>query len=260
MGDTTGELTVAGVLTVVYGVIAYVASLASSIYAVMWLGNMGVPKTIDSGTAGDPLESAIVDVVLLGAFALQHSIMARPAFKRWWERYVPRQIERSTYVLATSVLLGVICLAWRPLPQPVWAVTGKGAVVLQALFWTGWLITVAATFIIDHFHFFGLRQSYLHAAGRPYSAPEFVERLFYRVVRHPIMLGLLIAFWATPVMSVGHLLFAIVTTLYILVGLKFEERDLLDEHGASYASYCERVPMIVPRIKVRRTRHLGRSA
>src|SRR3954454_3334612 len=120
-GGITGELTVAGVLKVVYGVIAYVASLASSIYAVMWLGNMGVPKTIDSGTRGDPLESAIVDVVLLGAFALQHSIMARPAFKRWWERYVPRQIERSTYVLATSVLLAVICLAWRPLPQQIWA-------------------------------------------------------------------------------------------------------------------------------------------
>ena len=248
----------AGVFTLVYGVVAYVASVASSAYAVGWLGNFGVPKTIDGGTAAPVVQSVVVDVLLLTAFALQHSVMARPDFKRAWERLVPRQIERSTYVLASSVLLFAICLGWRPLPQPVWTATGTAALALQALFWLGWLITVIATFAIDHLHFFGLRQTFLHATGRAYSAPEFVESLLYRVVRHPIMLGLIIAFWAAPVMSAGHLLFAILTTLYIVIALQFEERDLLEEHGDSYAAYRERVPMLVPGLKPRRRGQLGR--
>jgi len=239
-------------LTLLYGGIAYVVFLASFVYAIAWLGDFAVPKTIDSGTAERWLPSVIIDLALLAAFALQHSIMARPAFKRWWTRFVPRQIERSTFVLAASLLLFAICLGWHPLPTRVWQITGAGATVLQALFWIGWLIVLCATFMINHFELFGLRQVYLYAAGRAYTAPSYVERFFYRFVRHPIMLGFLIAFWSAPVMSVGHLLFAVVTTLYILVALQLEEHDLLREHGASYASYRARVPMLVPGTKLRR--------
>ena len=240
------------ILVPLYGALAYVVFLASFLYAIAWLGGFIVPKTIDSGAPSPLLEAILVNVALLTAFALQHSVMARPAFKRWWTQYVPKPVERSTYVLAASLLLFAICFGWRPLPEAVWRVEGAAAMAVWALFATGWLIVLTSTFMINHFELFGLRQVWLHARGRSYVAPRYVERLFYRFVRHPIMLGFIVAFWAAPAMSVGHLLFAIVTTAYILVALQLEERDLLKEHGASYASYRERVPMLVPGTKGRR--------
>jgi protein-S-isoprenylcysteine O-methyltransferase Ste14 len=236
-------------LVPLYGTVSYVVFLASFLYAIAWLGNFLVPKTIDSGTPAPLGEALLVNLALLTAFALQHSIMARPAFKRWWTRFVAPPVERATFVLFASLLLFAVCLGWRPLPEVVWAFDGGAGLALGALFAAGWLIVLAATFMINHFELFGLRQVWLHARGRAYTAPRYVERFFYRFVRHPIMLGFLIAFWAAPVMTVGHLLFAVTTTIYILVALQLEERDLVKEHGESYESYRERVPMLVPGLK-----------
>lgn len=246
--------------SMLYAAFAYLVFLASFLYAVGWLGGFLVPRDIDSGVAGPMLEAIIVDVVLLAAFALQHSIMARPAFKRWAARFVPAPIERATFVLAASLLLFAICLGWRPLPAVVWRVQGVAADLLLALFVAGWLVVLSATFMINHFELFGLRQAWLHARGRAYCAPGYVERFFYRIVRHPIMLGFIVAFWATPVMSQGHLLFAVVTTLYILVALQLEERDLLAEHRTAYESYRQRVPMLLPGGKLQRKRYAAASA
>ena len=237
------------IASLLYASISYVIFLASFLYAIAWLGGFLVPKTIDSGPASPLVPAVIVNLLLLTAFALQHSVMARPAFKRWWTQYVSPPIERATYVLAASLLLFAICFHWRALPDTAWKVEGPAATAVWALFATGWLIVLLSTFMISHFELFGLRQAWLHARGRTYTTPHYVERLFYRFVRHPIMLGFLIAFWSAPTMSVGHLLFAAVTTAYILVALQLEERDLLKEHGASYASYRERVPMLVPGLK-----------
>ena len=234
------------ILVPLYGAVSYVIFLASFLYAIAWLGNFLVPKTIDSGAAASLGEALVVNLALLTAFALQHSIMARPAFKRWWTRFVAPPVERATFVLFASLLLFAVCLGWRPLPSMVWQLEGAAAIAMWALFAAGWLIVLTSTFMINHFELFGLRQVWLHARGRAYSAPHYVERFFYRFVRHPIMLGFLIAFWSGPTMTQGHLLFAITTTLYILVALQLEERDLVAEHGPSYESYRERVPMLVP--------------
>jgi protein-S-isoprenylcysteine O-methyltransferase Ste14 len=242
------------ILVPIYGAIAYVVFLASFLYAIAWLANVIVPKTIDSGEPSALVPAILVNLGLLTAFALQHSIMARPGFKRWWTRFVPPPVERATFVLFASLLLFAVCLGWQPLPAPVWQVTGAGAIAMWALCAAGWLIVLTATFMINHFELFGLRQVWLHARGRAYSAPHYVERFFYRFVRHPIMLGFLIAFWATPAMSQGHLLFAVTTTLYILVALQLEERDLVREHGAAYESYRARVPMLVPGLKTKTPR------
>lgn len=239
------------ILALAYGALAYAVFLASFLYAVGWLGNLVVPKTIDSGPAAPLAEAIVINLALLSAFALQHSVMARPAFKRWWTRIVSPPIERATFVLAASLLLFAVCLGWRALPQVVWQAEEAAAIALQALFWAGWGIVLSATFMISHFELFGLRQVWLHARGRAYTAPRYVERFFYRFVRHPIMLGFLVAFWSAPTMSAGHLLFAVVTTLYILVALQLEERDLLAEHGAAYAAYRERVPMLLPGTRMR---------
>ena len=240
------------ILAPLYGAASYVVFLASFLYAIAGLGNFLVPKTIDSGPGAGLAEALVVNLALLTAFALQHSIMARPGFKRWWTRFVPPPVERATFVLCASLLLFAVCLGWRPLTQVVWHAEGGGALALWALFTLGWLIVLSATFMINHFELFGLRQVWLEARGRPYVAPRYVERFFYRFVRHPIMLGFLVAFWSAPTMTLGHLLFAGVTTAYILVALQLEERDLLEEHGASYASYRERVPMLIPGTKRRK--------
>lgn len=234
------------ILVPLYGALSYVVFLASFLYAIAWLGNFLVPKTIDSGAPSAPLEAILVDLALLTAFALQHSVMARPGFKRWWTRIVPPPAERATFVLFASLLLFAVCLGWRALPGVVWQAEGGAALALWTLFAAGWLIVLTATFMINHFELFGLRQAWLHARGRKYTAPRYVERLFYRFVRHPIMLGFIIAFWSGPTMTMGHLLFAAVTTIYIFVALQLEERDLVAEHGAAYESYRERVPMLVP--------------
>lgn len=233
--------------TLAYGVACYLAFLATFLYAIGFVGNFAVPKSIDSGPDEPPVGAMVVDVLLLGLFAVQHSAMARPAFKRWLTGAVPRHLERSTYVLASSLALIVLYWQWRPLPDVVWEVRHPAAsAALWALFGVGWLVVLVATFQIDHFDLFGLRQVILFAQGRPYDPPPLRTPTLYRVVRHPIMLGFVLAFWSTPVMTFGHLLFAAMTTAYIVIGIRLEERDLIGAHGSSYEAYRRRVPMVLP--------------
>ena len=237
-------------LVILYGFVAYALCVASFLYAVAWLGNTLVSNTIDRGAAATSPGAAIaVNLLLLAAFAIQHSVMARSAFKRWWTRIIPPPIERSTYVLAASLGLFAVCLGWRSLPAVVWQAHGAAASALSVLFWFGWVVALASTFMIDHFDLFGLRQTFAQRTG-PGSGPMLKTPLLYRYVRHPLMLGLVIAFWATPQMTVGHLLFAVTTTLYIVLALQLEERDLLREFGAAYQAYRKRVPMLLPGTKL----------
>jgi methanethiol S-methyltransferase len=235
------------ILAFVYGVASYALSLVVLVYAVGFVGNVAVPKALD-GPPGTAFGRALlVDLGLLGLFALQHSVMARPAFKRWFTRILPEPIERSTYVLASSLALITLFVAWEPLGGLVWQVEHPQArALLYGLFAFGWGLVLVTTFLINHFDLFGLRQVWLFLRGKPYVALRFVTPLPYRIVRHPLYVGWLFAFWATPRMSVTHLLFAVMTTAYILVAIRFEERDLLDAHGAAYAAYRRRVPMLVP--------------
>jgi protein-S-isoprenylcysteine O-methyltransferase Ste14 len=235
-------------LTLLYGVGTYVFFFATFLYLIGFVGNWVVPKSIDSGIPAGSIGSAIaIDVLLLAAFAVQHTIMARPSFKTWWTRYVPWCVERSTFVLLATAILAVMAWQWRPLPTVVWRVeNGPLAALLSGISLAGWGIVLIATCLIDHFELFGLRQTALYALGRTAERPAFKERLFYRWVRHPLMLGFLIAFWFTPVMTQGHLLFAVVTTAYILVALQIEERTLLYLHGDRYRDYQERVSMLLP--------------
>ena len=232
-----------------YGAAAYALFLLTFLYAIGFVAGAVVPKHIDSGAAVATGTALAVNLALLGLFALQHSGMARPAFKRWWTRRVPASIERSTYVLLSSLVLLLLFWQWRPLPQPVWHVEAEAArFVLHALSGVGWLLVLTGSFLINHFELFGLKQVWLHGRRAPAAGEQpFVTRAFYRIVRHPLMLGFLIAFWAAPTMSLGHLLFALATTGYILVAVKYlEERDLVAAFGDTYREYQRQVPMLLP--------------
>jgi protein-S-isoprenylcysteine O-methyltransferase Ste14 len=235
-----------------YGVAVYVGSLAVVAYAIGFVQGIGVPKGIDDGPSAATATALAIDVALLGLFAVQHSVMARPAFKRWWTRIVPAPIERSTFVLATSLALALLVWQWRPLPATVWDVGPDGArAALHALSWLGWLTVLVSTFLVDHADLFGLRRPYQELRARRPAAPELRTPLLYRLVRHPLMLGFVVAFWAAPTMTQGKLLFAALTTGYILVALQLEERDLLRDLGDDYAAYRRRVPMLIPGLKRR---------
>lgn len=234
-------------LVIVYGVASYLVFLASFLYAVSFVGNLLVPKSIDSGASARLPAALLVDTVLLLLFAVPHSVMARPAFKRWWTKFVPPPVERSTYVLVSSLLLGLLFWQWRPIPAVVWNVGHPaGRWLLHAVFWAGWALVLVSTFLIDHFDLFGLRQVFLYASGREYTPLAFRITGLYRYIRHPLMTGFLLAFWATPTMTVGHLLFAVATTGYILIALQLEERDLLSFHGEQYRAYRKQAGMLLP--------------
>ncbi|HZE15307.1 MAG TPA: NnrU family protein [Mycobacterium sp.] len=240
-------------LVITYGALSYLIFLAAFLYAIGFVGNLAVPRSIDHGVAVPIGQAVAVNVLLLGLFAVQHSVMARAAFKRWWTRFVPRPVERSTYVLLASLVLFLLYWQWRTMPAVVWQVTSPALRQgLWALFWLGWVTVLAATFMINHFDLFGLRQVYLAWRGKPYSYIGFRKPLLYRLVRHPLMLGFIIAFWATPTMTAGHLLFAIGTTGYILLAVQLEERDLVAALGDPYHEYRREVSMLLPTPRRRR--------
>jgi protein-S-isoprenylcysteine O-methyltransferase Ste14 len=217
------------------------------LYAVGFVSGLVVPKTIDAGTVGPLTESLIIDLLLMSLFALQHSVMARKPFKQWWTRFVPRPVERSTYVLFASLALILLFWQWRPIPTVVWQVTDPRITgAIMGLSFVGWLMVLTSTFLINHFELFGLHQVAVHFAGRTMDKPRFKTPMLYKIVRHPIYLGFIIAFWSAPVMTVGHLLFAAVTTAYIFVGIFLEERDLVELFGDEYRRYRQKVAMLVP--------------
>jgi protein-S-isoprenylcysteine O-methyltransferase Ste14 len=231
----------------VYGIAAYAAFFITILYAIGFIGGYLVPKTIDSGEVVPAAEAIVVDLLLMSLFAIQHSVMARKGFKQWWTRFVPKAIERSTYVLLSSLVLLLLFWQWRPLPAVVWQVEDMQlAMIVTAVSHIGWVIVFASTFLINHFELFGLHQVANNLSGRPMPAPRFRVPLLYRVVRHPLYLGFIIAFWAAPVMTAGHLMFAAVTTAYILVAIQLEERDLVAQFGDDYRRYRKRVSMLLP--------------
>jgi len=238
-----------------YGLVSYAVFLGTYLYAIGFVGNFVVPRSIDGAPVGGFVSSLVVDLVLLLVFALQHSVMARPAFKRWWTRFIPEPAERSTYVLASSLALIALFTYWRPLGGIVWSVKDSAAaVVLHGLCAFGWLLVLVSTFLINHFDLFGLRQVWMYLRGIPYQPIGFRTPGPYRLVRHPLYVGWLFAFWATPTMSVAHLLFAIATTGYILVAIQLEERDLTASLGDAYREYRQRVPMLIPFTRAGATR------
>ncbi len=240
----------AGLLMGVYGAVTYIFFFLTFLYAIAFVDDLSLaPKTLDSGAAGPLVSTLIVDALLLGLFAVQHSVMARPAFKRWWTRIVAPPIERTTYVLLASAALVVLFVFWRPLAQPIWTVApGPAATALVALSLVGWGVVLISTFLISHFELFGLTQVYQRLRRQAPSAPQFRTPAFYRLVRHPIYAGFIIAFWATPRMTLGHLIFAVGTLGYILIAIQLEEHDLIGLFGDRYRAYRTQVGMLLPKL------------
>jgi methanethiol S-methyltransferase len=235
-----------------YSAFVYAIFLGVFLYAIGFVENVVVPKSIDSGLSGSLASSLLIDAALLTLFAVQHSVMARPGFKRLWTRVVPQDIERSTFVLFASVALALLCWQWRPLPQPVWSTEDPTAAgTLLVISWSGWGLVLLSTFLISHFHLFGVSQGFARLLGSKLPEPAFVTPLLYKWLRHPIYAGFIIAFWAAPRMSLGHLFFAVATTGYIFVGIWLEERDLIAYFGDRYRQYRATVGMLVPRIRRR---------
>lgn len=230
-----------------YGVAAYLVFFVTFLYAIGFVSGQIVPKTIDGDAVGSINEAIVVNVLLMSVFALQHSVMARWSFKKWWMQYVPKAIERSTYVLFASLALILLFWQWRSIPTVVWQIANPQiAMAIIGLSFLGWLIVLTSTFLINHFELFGLQQVADNLVSRPMPMPRFRVPLFYKLVRHPIYLGFIVAFWAAPTMTIGHLLFAGVTTAYIFVGIWLEERDLIALFGDEYRRYRERVSMLIP--------------
>jgi protein-S-isoprenylcysteine O-methyltransferase Ste14 len=235
------------IIAFLYGLVAYVIFLGAFLYAIGFVTQLWVPKHIDSGPVVSLSEALVIDILLMSLFAIQHSVMARQPFKRWWTQYVPRVIERSTYVLLASLVLILLYWQWRPIPTIVWEISDPTfAMAVQVLAFLGWALVLVSTFVINHFELFGLQQVATHLGGGTMAHPHFKTPSLYKVVRHPIYLGFIIAFWAAPVMTVGHLLFAAVTTAYIFVGIFLEERDLVELFGDDYRDYKQRVASLIP--------------
>jgi protein-S-isoprenylcysteine O-methyltransferase Ste14 len=242
------------ILFFAYGSLSYLIFLGTFLYAICFIGNFGVPRTLDGAPSGPLGISFAIDAGLLALFAVQHSVMARKWFKDWWIRIVPSTLERSTYVLLSSLALILLFWQWRPLGGVIWSVDDPaGRLVLRLLFAFGWGLLLLSTFMINHFDLFGMRQVWLYLLGRPYQTLQFVTPGPYRLVRHPLYVGWLFAFWMTPVMTLAHLLFSVATTAYILLAIQFEERDLVRDHGESYEEYRRSVPMLVPFVGKRRS-------
>lgn len=236
-------------LSLAFGVVAYLVSFITILYAVGFVGSLGVPKGIDDGLIVSWPHAVVVNLLLLTLFALQHSVMARPGFKAAWTLVVPQAIERSVFVLFASLVLLLLFWQWRPIPELVWSMTNPVWIVAaNLLFWAGWAIVLLSTFMISHLELFGLKQVVANWRRQALSTVGFETPGLYRLVRHPIYLGFLLAFWATPTMTMGHLLFALVTTAYILLGIQLEERDLVRLFGAAYENYRHRVGMLLPRL------------
>ena len=235
------------IVAFLYGVVAYVFFFVTFLYAIGFVEDLVVPTTIDTGLSAPTMQALIINLILMSIFAIQHSVMARQQFKRWWTQFVPASVERTTYVLFATLALALLLWQWRPMPEVVWQVANpQAATAITAVSLIGWLIVLTSTFLINHFELFGLHQVANNLTGRPMPAPRFRMPLYYKFVRHPIYLGFIIAFWAAPTMTLGHLLFAAVTTAYIFVGIQLEERDMVDVFGDQYRSYKKRVSMLLP--------------
>ena len=236
------------IIVFIYGVTCYLIFFSTFLYAIGFVGNFLVPKSLDSAPEMTFGQALLVNVGLLGLFALQHSLMARPAFKRWWTKFVPSPVERSTYVLFSSLALLLLFWQWQPMGGIIWQIENStGRLLLYGLFTFGWLLVLVSTFLINHFDLFGLRQVYLYLWGKEYTSLKFATPGPYKLMRHPLYVGWFFAFWATPTMTVAHLVFALLTTAYILIAIQLEEQDLLAAHGETYAKYRRQVPMLVPR-------------
>jgi methanethiol S-methyltransferase len=246
--DMRGQGNVVGrIIAFLYGIVAYVMFFITFLYSIGFVEDLVVPKTIDGGLAGPTAQALIVNLVLMSIFAIQHSVMARPQFKQWWTKFIPPSVERTTYVLLASLALALLLWQWQPMPAVAWHIADAHvAMTITCVSFVGWLIVLTSTFLINHFELFGLHQVANNLVGRSMPAPRFRTPLFYHFVRHPIYLGFIVAFWAAPTMTVGHLLFAAVTTTYIFVGIWLEERDLIDFFGDEYRRYRERVSMLLP--------------